>query len=95
MNINEIERREKIAMIVWNVTIVTLLAALAAVVLIVYANIRESRRTERGRIRAACPSGTAQRVIDRVNQEPCVRLCSRIADAVFGDAERKAVSHDD
>lgn len=71
------------------------LAALAVLVAAMYALAAFIRAGERGRIRAACPGGTAQRVIDRVNREPGVRLCNRIADAVFGDAERKAARHDD
>ena len=44
---------------------------------------RERRIHERERCLRACPSGTAQRVVDRVNGEPAVRVCNAVADAVM------------
>ena len=45
---------------------------------------RELKATERARTAAACPSGTAQRVVDEVNREPFVRVCNAVADVVLG-----------
>jgi len=78
------KRRERRLEVVWNVVLIALFVVLWFVIYCCFASIREGRRTERERLDAACPSGTASRVVDRVNQEPLVAACNRVADAVLG-----------
>lgn len=80
----EVERTDRILTVVWNVVLTAIIAALSGCVVIAYAHCRYNRQHERERIREACPSGTAQRVIDEVNREPLVAFCNRVADFVFG-----------
>ena len=50
--------------------------------------LREGERTTRAQIRAACPSGTAERVCDRVEadmmREPFGRVCVRFSRWIGG-----------
>ena len=51
--------------------------------------LREGERTTRAQIRAACPSGTAARVCDRVEadmmREPLGRVCVRFSRWIGGE----------
>lgn len=66
----------------WNAVVVAVVAL--ALLCGLWCVCRERRIHERDRCMMACPSGTAQRVVDRVNREPAVRFCNRVADAVLG-----------
>lgn len=68
----------------WNAVVVTMAVVALALLCGLWCVCRERRIHERERCLRACPGGTAQRVVDRVNGEPAVRLCNRFADAVFG-----------
>ena len=68
----------------WALALVAvLILGLVVALCLAYCKCRELKATERARTAAACPSGTAQRVVDEVNREPFVRVCNRLADAVF------------
>lgn len=68
----------------WNAVVVAIAVVALALLCGLWCVCRERRIHERERCLRACPGGTAQRVVDRVNGEPAVRLCNRFADAVFG-----------
>ena len=68
----------------WNVVVVTIAVVALALLCGLWCVCRERRIHERERCLRACPGGTAQRVIERVNGEAAVRFCNRFADAVFG-----------
>lgn len=68
----------------WNAVVVTIAVVALSLLCGLWCVCRERRIHERERCLRACPGGTAQRVVDRVNGEPAVRLCNRFADAVFG-----------
>lgn len=68
----------------WNAVVVTIAVVALSLLCGLWCVCRERRIHERERRLRACPGGTAQRVVDRVNGEPAVRLCNRFADAVFG-----------
>ena len=68
----------------WNAVVVTIAVVALSLLCGLWCVCRERRIHERERCLRAWPGGTAQRVVDRVNGEPAVRLCNRFADAVFG-----------
>ena len=68
----------------WNAVVATIAVVALSLLCGLWCVCRERRIHERERCLRACPGGTAQRVVDRVNGEPAVRLCNRFADAVFG-----------
>ena len=81
----ETERRiDDLLNAVWNGVVAVLILGLVVALCIAYCKCRELKATERARTAAACPSGTAQRVIDEVNREPFVRVCNAVADVVLG-----------
>ena len=69
--------------VVWNSVVAVLILGLVVALCLAFCKCRELKATERARAAAACPSGTAQRVVDEVNREPFVRVCNAVADAVF------------
>lgn len=80
----ETERRiDDLLNAVWNSVVAVLLLGLVVALCIAFCKCRELKATERARTSAACPSGTAQRVIDEVNREPFVRVCNAVADVVL------------
>lgn len=80
----ETERRiDDLLNAVWNGVVAVLILGLVVALCIAYCKCRELKATERARTAAACPSGTAQRVIDEVNREPFVRVCNAVADVVL------------
>lgn len=80
----DMERRiDHLLAVVWNSVVAVLILGLVVALCIVYCKCRELKATERARTVAACPSGTAQRVVDRVNREPFVRVCNAVADVVL------------
>ena len=81
----ETERRiDHLLTVVLNSVVAVLILALVVALCLAYSKCRELKATERARTAAACPSGTAQRVVDEVNREPFVRVCNAVADAVLG-----------
>ena len=70
--------------VVWNSVVAVLILVLVVALCLAFCKCRELKATERARTAAACPSGTAQRVIDEVNREPFVRVCNAVADVVLG-----------
>ena len=81
----ETERRiDDLLNVVWNSVVAALILGLVVALCIAYCKCRELKATERARTAAACPSGTAQRVVDEVNREPFVRVCNAVADVVLG-----------
>lgn len=68
----------------WNAVVVTIAVVALSLLCGLWCVCRERRIHARERCLRACPGGTAQRVVDRVNGEPAVRLCNRFADTVFG-----------
>lgn len=81
----ETERRiDDLLDAVWNSVVAVLVLGLVAALCIAYCKCRELKATERARTAAACPSGTAQRVVDEVNREPFVRVCNAVANVVLG-----------
>ena len=81
----ETERRiDDLLNVVWNSVIAVLILGLVVALCIAFCKCRELKATERARAAAACPSGTAQRVVDEVNREPFVRVCNAVADVVLG-----------
>ena len=82
----ETERRiDDLLNVVWNSVVAVLILGLVVALCIAYCKCRELKATERARTAAACPSGTAQRVVDEVNREPFVRVCNAVADVVLGE----------
>ena len=80
----ETERRiDHLLNVVWNSVVAVLILGLVVALCIAFCKCRELKATERARTAAACPSGTAQRVIDEVNREPFVRVCNAVADVVL------------
>ena len=69
--------------VVWNSVVAVLILVLVVALCLAFCKCRELKATERARTAAACPSGTAQRVIDEVNREPFVRVCNAVADVVL------------
>lgn len=69
--------------VVWNSVVAVLILGLVVALCIAFCKCRELHATVRARTSAACPSGTAQRVIDEVNREPFVRVCNAVADVVL------------
>lgn len=81
----ETERRvDHLLTVVWNGVVAVLVLWLVVALCLAYCKCRELKATERARTAAACPSGTAQRVVDEVNREPFVRVCNAVADVVLG-----------
>lgn len=81
----ETERRvDHLLSVVWNAVVAVLILGLVVALCLAYCKCRELKATERARTAAACPSGTAQRVVDEVNREPFVRVCNAVADVVLG-----------
>lgn len=81
----ETERRvDHLLTVVWNGVVAVLILGLVVALCLAYCKCRELKATERARTAAACPSGTAQRVVDEVNREPFVRVCNAVADVVLG-----------
>ena len=81
----ETERRiDDLLDVVWNSVVAVLILGLVVALCIAFCKCRELHATERARAAAACPSGTAQRVVDEVNREPFVRVCNAVADVVLG-----------
>ena len=81
----DMERRiDHLLAVVWNGVVAVLILALVVALCLAFCKCRELKATERARTAAACPSGTAQRVVDEVNQEPFVRVCNAVADVVLG-----------
>lgn len=81
----ETERRvDHLLTVVWNGAVAVLILGLVVALCLAYCKCRELKATERARAAAACPSGTAQRVVDEVNREPFVRVCNAVADVVLG-----------
>ena len=81
----ETERRiDDLLDAVWNSVVAVLILGLVVALCLAFCKCRELKATERSRTAAACPSGTAQRVIDDVNREPFVRVCNAVADVVLG-----------
>lgn len=79
------ERRvDHLLAVVWNAVVAVLILGLVVALCLAYCKCRELKATERARTAAACPSGTAQRVVDEVNREPFVRVCNAVADVVLG-----------
>lgn len=70
--------------VVWNSVVAVLILVLVVALCLAFCKCRELKATERARAAAACPSGTAQRVVDEVNREPFVRVCNAVADVVLG-----------
>ena len=70
--------------VVWNGVVAVLILGLVVALCLAYCKCRELKATERARTAAACPSGTAQRVVDEVNREPFVRVCNAVSDVVLG-----------
>ena len=69
----------------WALALVAvLILGLVVAMCLVYCKCRELKATERARTALACPSGTAQRVVDEVDQEPFVRVCNAVSDVVLG-----------
>ena len=82
---DETERRiDDLLNVVWNSVVAVLILGLVVALCIAFCKCRELKATERARAAAACPSGTAQRVVDEVNREPFVRVCNAVADVVLG-----------
>ena len=80
----ETERRvDHLLTVVWNSVVAVLILGLVVALCLAYCKCRELKATERARTAAACPSGTAQRVVDEVNREPFVRVCNAVADVVL------------
>lgn len=80
----ETERRiDDLLNAVWNSVVAVLILVLVVALCLAFCKCRELKATERARTSAACPSGTAQRVIDEVNREPFVRVCNAVADVVL------------
>lgn len=80
----ETERRvDHLLTVVWNGVVAVLILGLVVALCLAYCKCRELKATERARAAAACPSGTAQRVVDEVNREPFVRVCNAVADVVL------------
>ena len=81
----ETERRiDDLLNAVWNSVVAVLILGLVVALCLAFCKCRELKATERERTAAACPSGTAQRVIDEINREPFVRVCNAVADVVLG-----------
>ena len=81
----ETERRiDHLLNVVWNSVVAVLSLGLVVALCIAFCKCRELHATVRARAAAACPSGTAQRVVDEVNREPFVRVCNAVADVVLG-----------
>ena len=81
----ETERRiDHLLTVVWNSVVAALILGLVVALCLAFCKCRELKATERARTAAACPSGTAQRVVDEVNREPFVRVCNAVADVVLG-----------
>lgn len=81
----ETERRvDHLLTVVWNGVVAVLVLGLVVALCLAYCKCRELKATERARAAAACPSGTAQRVVDEVKREPFVRVCNAVADVVLG-----------
>ena len=81
----ETERRiDDLLDVVWNSVVAVLILGLVVALCLAFCECRELHATVRARAAAACPSGTAQRVVDEVNREPFVRVCNAVADAVLG-----------
>lgn len=81
----ETERRiDDLLNVVWNSVVAVLILGLVVALCLAFCKCRELKATERARAAAACPSGTAQRVVDEVNREPFVRVCNAVADVVLG-----------
>ena len=81
----ETERRiDDLLNAVWNSVVALLILGLVVALCLAFCKCRELKATERARAAAACPSGTAQRVVDEVNREPFVRVCNAVADVVLG-----------
>ena len=81
----ETERRiDDLLNAVWNSVVAVLILGLVVALCIAYCKCRDLHATVRARAAAACPSGTAQRVVDEVNREPFVRVCNAVADVVLG-----------
>lgn len=79
------ERRvDHLLAVVWNAVVAVLILGLVVALCLAYCKCRELKATERARTAEACPSGTAQRVVDEVNREPFVRVCNAVADVVLG-----------
>ena len=80
----ETERRiDDLLDAVWNSVVALLILGLVVALCIAYCKCRDLHSTVRARTASACPSGTAQRVIDEVNREPFVRVCNAVADVVL------------
>lgn len=80
----ETERRvDHLLTVVWNGVVAVLVLGLVVALCLAYCKCRELKATERARTAAACPGGTAQRVVDEVNREPFVRVCNAVADVVL------------
>ena len=80
----ETERRiDDLLNVVWNSVVAALILGLVVALCLAFCKCRELKATERARTAAACPSGTAQRVVDEVNREPFVRVCNAVADVVL------------
>ena len=80
----ETERRiDHLLTVVWNGVVAVLILGLVVALCLAYCKCRELKSTERARTAAACPGGTAQRVVDEVNREPFVRVCNAVADVVL------------
>lgn len=80
----ETERRvDHLLAVVWNGAVAVLILWLVVALCLACCKCRELKATERARTAAACPSGTAQRVVDEVNREPFVRVCNAVADVVL------------
>ena len=81
----ETERRiDHLLTVVLNSVVAVLILGLVVALCLAFCKCRELKATERARTAAACPSGTAQRVVDEVNREPFVRVCNAVADVVLG-----------
>ena len=80
----ETERRiDDLLNAVLNSVVALLILGLVVALCIAYCKCRDLHSTVRARTASACPSGTAQRVIDEVNREPFVRVCNAVADVVL------------
>ena len=80
----EMEKRiDDLLNAVWNSVVAVMILGLVVALCIAFCKCRELHATVRARAAAACPSGTAQRVIDEVNREPFVRVCNAVADVVL------------
>ena len=81
----DMERRiDHLLAVVWNGVVAVLILGLVVALCLAFCKCRELKATERARTALACPSGTAQRVVDEVNREPFVRVCNAVADVVLG-----------